>query len=532
MNSGKNFGFYCFYVLAISFGTVKSFAGLPALQATCLDSSGQVKNIDEAVADKVCKATLSSCEQTQGDLKAEAAELVSWKIYGYYLGLKLDLAKSDIRCLKSNFPNAKSMPLADKLLAAKHLDGPSKGAPCLVQEDGAISPSLHKVALSCIPVIRPLAGSAKEMPAEISRENVKQKSCGADFVVRSNGRRHVEIFPLSDKLNSDVLNFILVPKTNAYLMGAYAMALQKAAYEVFVGPNALKSDLTNLSDVTRSLASNGSIIKDMTAMVSQYNDLSKKLAMEEEPLCNEPHSATEDACKVGNWVAGSPKIRICSLRASRVAFERGSIKNLLLLEVQARADKLFKDWFGGLAKPDGEDMAGFLLACGNNKFGTKALGTHNTGAKYSAIASCLSDGSLYRGISGGASKVRGNHTKYTCPVCAGALIQAAHLESRTKIPTIPNGPIEIRVIGEAGTIMSRRMKENRVVNRPVKINEYADRITVNKPYDSNDNAYSKNVGIAGYFEARIRGMCGQKAVNDANDCDRAELAGFKFIPRW
>ncbi|MBS1958014.1 MAG: hypothetical protein JST80_00945 [Bdellovibrionales bacterium] len=299
-------------------------------QIACLSDSGAVLNADPS---SVCKAVLPKCSVLQKAIIEKTKDMLSQKIWGYYNGKDVDLAKSS--------PN--------------NLIGTDLPFPV------------------CSVVGHQLKYSAGRNDIETKTQAIGKKgSCGERprVIASRSGKK----FALNYDNNAGSLWI-------SYMLGAYPWLIRKHGADVL---NTLKPDLSNIN----SLITNKAMIDDLVKTATQMKDYNQKLAAEVKTTCNTGDSDLTAKCMAGTISVTDPAQRVCTIVKAQLAANEGAVPNILAYEVMQRVQKQYDDVFAKLINFKNPTMSGFSNECGD----TGSFGRSRK-KKISMTASCFFGGS-------------------------------------------------------------------------------------------------------------------------------------------
>lgn len=476
----------------------------------------------------VCKATLSDCTTLFTDYKTKALDALSWRIYGYYLGVKIDLAKTNFECLRNEYKSKDVPEKLEDLLKLTYKDRDDRPHPCIVLEEPASSAD---TAMICSPAgVGSLTGP-DQAKLEDKNQLIGQKlSCGSDFKFTAKGFDEKATLHMVSNPNAKGY------RQNAFAMGARAWALKRAAYDVFYdSTNGLKTDLSNFQAVLQNALKRPSVKDSVVSALADLKGLNEKLVVAETATSNRCNVDKADLCSdTSKFQAYDPMLKLCSLKQSRMAVEQGSLHYLLLLEIQARADQLFDEWIKDIIVPPSQGSEhkfvgqDFLDLCSNNIYGVDNRKQFK-GAMYAMSASCATDGSKLAGQSGVGVK-----EKADCSLNDKNLVarncRYGQVGAHTKIPADAKERIELYIGDAKHSLIGGEMRDaSAPANRDSYKRRYFDKDGNQRRPDATPGVESSyTIGLAGLFEARIRAMCKQTDRSITNSpCDLAKDLKFK-----
>jgi hypothetical protein len=306
-------------------GTV---AGGP-IRIACLAESGEVRNAEPS---QVCKAVLPKCSTLKTTLQERVKDMMSQKIWGYYNGKDVDLARSSPTNLVGT-----EMPYA-----------------------------------ICSVVGHKIKGSAPD--AEIRQQSIGKKlSCGLRprVVAEKSGKKFA--------LHYDGENGKLWA---SYMLGAYPWLIRKHAADVL---GKLQDDLGNVDAL---LTISKAMSQDLSKVNEQMRDYAKKLGSEAKSACDKPDSNLITECTSGSLSINDPAQRACTIVKAQLASNEGALPYMLAFEIMQRVQKEYDGTFAKLLTQEEATMRNLVEACGD----TGCFGCTNRKKKISKTASCFFGG--------------------------------------------------------------------------------------------------------------------------------------------
>lgn len=299
------------------------------VQIACLADSGEIRNADPS---QVCKAVLPKCKALKQTVQERVKDMMSQKIWGYYNGKDVDLARSSPTNLVGT-----DMPYAICSVVGHKIKGYASDAEITQQSIG------------------------KKMNCGLRPRVVAQKS-GKKFALHYDGE--------NGKL------------WGAYMLGAYPWLIRKHATEVL---SKLQDDLGNVDGL---ITASKAMSQDLAKVNNQMREYAKKLGTEAKSACDKPNSNLIAECTSGALSVNDPAQRACTIVKAQLASNEGALPYMLAFEIMQRVQKEYDQTFAKLITQEEPTMKNLVEACGD----TGCLGCTNRKKKISKTASCFFGG--------------------------------------------------------------------------------------------------------------------------------------------
>ena len=295
-----------------------------AIRIPCMNDAGNVVNVSDPTS--VCASALPKCTDLYNTWVSAVKSQLSWKIWGYYNGLDLDLSKT-----KPGSGNLVGKNMATQICSVVGQT---------VQVSGAVT------------------------DAELTNQMIAKKApCGA--VGATSGQLPSLNFKDNTQLSLGYQNgagSLWV----SYMQGAYPWFIRKNASDVLT---TLKSDFSNINSVlTSTQQATPSMLTDLIAVATQQNSLIAGLSAAEKASCDTSTTDMTAKCLSGSVSLSDPAYRVCTLSKAQLASFQGTLPHILITEIMTRAQNQYQQMIGGangLLSLNNYNFHSFINYCNN-----------------------------------------------------------------------------------------------------------------------------------------------------------------------
>ena len=303
--------------------TVSAPATAGNISMACLDASGNIQGGDPALT---CKSILPKCTDMVSAISTRVKDLLSWKIYGYRMGLDLDVFQSTPSHLY--YKQKMSYPVCNVM-------GPT------VQFNGARP--------GYFPTNRPAQTQSYEsVGIEYSQQlsapgvaNTPAVSCGLRPSV--GGGKSSMVLGFNSTNGTPNSNGTLTGDGalwTSYMLSAYPWLIKAAAASVL-------ANLSASNGSVGSLVTTPEIAQSVSSVQSSMQAFYKQLGTAAQSVCNSSQDIVAD-CIAGNIAIINPGVKICTLAQAQLSMNQGAFPNMVVATIIKNVQTQYNSLFQGL----------------------------------------------------------------------------------------------------------------------------------------------------------------------------------------
>ncbi len=477
------------------------------MSVQCIKDDGSLQG---GTNDSTCYSMVPKCSDVKNQIINNVKELISLKIYAYYLGVDADISQG------SGALSSKALQGYNKATGS---GGGASGAPTATPSgpysltaggasgsgsgSGSGLVSLTAADFTGTKLSQPVcnvmgrkgiqlpSGTTSIADAEVLTQGIGNKgSCAPPPTVT------VE----SQSVEHPKLKVTYPGPTSwaSYLLGAYIWVIRKNAADVFKN-----LDLSNL-DPQNEIGAAGA---DIAATYSQMAQTQSQLSSDQKKECLQ--DASQMKCDSNTGVTSAAQ-RICQFQKAASLLNGGVFANIVLFQIMKAAQKDFSSHWANLLQDGTGLVSNFVSNCGllvpfdtaSKLFRLTAKNCASQQERVAYTASCM----LSTNTPGGNNWCTGGKSDGNVMTQAGGAF-CAQINSRTRISsTTPGATLSIYADGSPS-------KSNGCHNLPASMSQ-SGQYRPSLGGLSNVDAYSVNYGVSGAIEAKIRSYCGQNVITD------------------
>jgi len=330
------------------------------ISIACLDANGNVQGGDPALT---CKSILPKCNDMVNTVAARVKDLLSWKIYGYRMGLDLDVFQSTpdhlIYKQKMSYPVCNVMgPTVQYKGARPAYFSTNRPAQTQSFESAGIeysqqlsAPGVAKApAVSC--GLRPSVGGGKSSMA--LGFNSTNGTPNANGTLTGDGALWT-----------------------SYMLGAYPWIIRAEAANVLASLAASNGSIG-------SLVTTPEIAQSVSSVQSGMQSFYKQLGTAAQSVCNSSQDIVAD-CLAGKIAINNPGVKICTLAQAQLSMNQGAFPNVVVATIIKNVQTKYNLLFQGLVVPGTASYNQFIGAVQHVEGGSSRY-------KKSCLASRIFDG--------------------------------------------------------------------------------------------------------------------------------------------